>query len=80
VHIITNIVSFNPAHGEVYSIQHYMIKFDSDLQQVTGFPCVVRFPTQIKLTAIYIHVYILDLIEILLKVALNTITLTLTIQ
>jgi hypothetical protein len=25
VHIITKIVSSNPAHGEVYSIQHYVI-------------------------------------------------------
>jgi hypothetical protein len=27
----------NPAHGEVYLIQHYVIKFVSDLQQVSGF-------------------------------------------
>jgi hypothetical protein len=27
----------NPIHGEVYSIQHYVIKFLSDLQQVGGF-------------------------------------------
>jgi hypothetical protein len=27
----------NPTHGEVYSIQHYMIKFISDLGQVCGF-------------------------------------------
>jgi len=37
VHITTNIVSLNPLHGEVYSIQHYVIKFVSDLQQVGGF-------------------------------------------
>jgi hypothetical protein len=30
-------VSSNPTHGEVYSIQHYMIKFVSDLLQVSGF-------------------------------------------
>jgi hypothetical protein len=30
VPIITNIVSLNPTHGEVYSIQHYDIKFVSD--------------------------------------------------
>jgi hypothetical protein len=36
---ITNIVvTLNPAHGEVYSIQHYVIKFVSDMQQVGGFP------------------------------------------
>ena len=27
----------NPVHGEVYSIQHYVIKFVSDLRQVGGF-------------------------------------------
>jgi hypothetical protein len=27
VPITTNVVSSNPAHGEVYSIQHYVIKF-----------------------------------------------------
>ena len=37
VPITTNIVSLNPVHGEVYSIQHYVIKSVSDLQQVGGF-------------------------------------------
>jgi hypothetical protein len=55
--------------GEVYSIQHYMIKFVSDLRQVGGFIRVLRFPPPIKLIAT-------DITEILLKVALNTITLT----
>jgi hypothetical protein len=27
----TKVVSLNPFHGEVYSIQHYVIKFVSDL-------------------------------------------------
>jgi hypothetical protein len=27
VPIIFNVVGSNPAHGEVYSIQHYVIKF-----------------------------------------------------
>ena len=40
----------NPANGEVYSIQHYVIKFVSDLQQVGGFLQVLRFPPPIKLT------------------------------
>ena len=35
-------------HGEVYSIQHYVIKFVSDLRQVGGF---LRLPPPIKLTA-----------------------------
>jgi hypothetical protein len=34
--ITTNIVRSNPTHGEVYSIQHYVIKFDSDLWKVGG--------------------------------------------
>jgi hypothetical protein len=34
VPITTNIVSSNPVHSEVYSIQHYVIKFVSDLRQV----------------------------------------------
>jgi hypothetical protein len=33
----TKVVSLNPAHGEVYSIQQYVIKFVSDLRQVCGF-------------------------------------------
>jgi hypothetical protein len=37
VHISTNVVSWNPAHGEMYSIQHYVIKFASDMQKVDVF-------------------------------------------
>ena len=51
VPITTKVVSWNPADGDVYSIQHYMIKFVSDLQQVDGFLRVLRFPPSIKLTA-----------------------------
>jgi hypothetical protein len=36
-------------HGEVYSIQHYVIKFFSDLRQVGVFLRVVQFPVLIKL-------------------------------
>jgi hypothetical protein len=42
---------FEPCSGEVYSIQHYLIKFVSDLQQVSGFLQVLRFPPPIELTA-----------------------------
>ena len=45
----THIVSLNPAHGEVYSIQHCVIKFVSDLWQVGGFLWVLWFPPPIKL-------------------------------
>ena len=37
--------------GEVYSIQHYVIKFVSDLRQVDGFLRVLQFPPPIKLVA-----------------------------
>jgi hypothetical protein len=35
-----------PQRNEVYSIQHYVIKFVSDLPQVSGFFRVLRFPPQ----------------------------------
>jgi gamma-glutamylcyclotransferase (GGCT)/AIG2-like uncharacterized protein YtfP len=36
VPITTKGVSSNSVHGEVYSIQHYVIKFVSELWQVGG--------------------------------------------
>ena len=36
VPITTKVVSSNPVLGEVYSIQHYVIKIVSDLRQVGG--------------------------------------------
>jgi hypothetical protein len=42
--ISTKVVSSCPVHGEVYSMQPYVIKFVSDLRQVGGFLLVVRFP------------------------------------
>jgi predicted SprT family Zn-dependent metalloprotease len=45
----TKVVSSNPAHVGVYSIQHYMIKFASDLRQIGSFLLVLRFPPPIKL-------------------------------
>jgi hypothetical protein len=65
VPITTIVVSSNPAHGEVYLIQHYVIKFGSDLRQV-GVP-----GTPVSSTNKTNHH---DITEILLKVALNTIT------
>ena len=58
--------------GEVYLIHHFVIKFVSDLLHVSGFLRVLWFPPPIKLTA-KIHF----ITEILLKMALNIITLTL---
>jgi hypothetical protein len=46
--ITSRIVSSNPVHGEVYSIQHYVIKFVSDLRQFGGVLLVLRFPASIK--------------------------------
>jgi hypothetical protein len=47
-------------------MQHYVIKFVSNLRQVGGFLLVLRFPPPIELTCN-------DITEILLKMALNTI-------
>jgi hypothetical protein len=49
--ITTYVVSSNQGSGEVYSIQHYVIKFVSNLRQVSGFLRVIMFPPPIKLTA-----------------------------
>jgi hypothetical protein len=63
--IATNVVSLNPAHGQAYTIQHYVIKFVSDLRQFCGFPldtpCFRR-----------------DIHEILLNIVLNTMIISLT--
>ena len=48
VPITTKVMSWKPARGEVYSIQHYVVKLVSDL--VGGFLRVPRFPPPIKLT------------------------------
>jgi len=61
---------FKSCSGDVDSIQHYVIKFVSDLRLVRGFLRVLWFPPPKKSSR---H----DITEILLKVALNTITLTL---
>ena len=51
VSIRTNVVSSNPVHGKVYSMQHYVKEFVSDLQQVGGFRRIFRFPPPIKVPA-----------------------------
>jgi hypothetical protein len=50
VPITTNVVSSNPAHGEVYSIQHCVIKFVSALREVCGSLRVLRFPPFLQTT------------------------------
>jgi hypothetical protein len=42
VPITTNVVSSNHVHSEVYMIQHYVIKFVSNLRQVGGFHRILR--------------------------------------
>jgi hypothetical protein len=39
-----------PVHAEVYSIQHYVRKFVSDMRQVSGFFLILRFRPPIALT------------------------------
>ena len=51
VPITAKVVSSYPVHEEVYKIQHYVIKFVSNLRQGGGFLRVLRFPQPIKLTA-----------------------------
>ena len=54
VPITTNVVSSNPAHGDVYSIQLYVIKVVSDLRQVSGILWVLRFSPPMKLPVMII--------------------------
>ena len=68
--ITTKVVSLNPAHGEVYSIQHYVIKFVSDMRQI----CMWFTPR--NLVSSTNKTDLQNITEILLKVALNTISLT----
>jgi hypothetical protein len=58
VPISAKVVSVNPAHGKVYSIQHFVITFVSDLQQVCG---IIRVSSTNKTD---LH----DITKILLKV------------
>ena len=51
VPIITKVVSSNHAHGEMQSIQHYVIMFITDLRQAGAFFRILRFSSPIKLTA-----------------------------
>ena len=60
------VASSNLTHGEMYSMQHYVIKFVSDLWFSPGTPVSSTNKTDRH-----------NITEILLKVALNTITLTL---
>ena len=69
VPITTKVMSFNPIHGEVYLIQHYVIKFVSKLRQVDVFFLSDTPVSPTNKTNSH------DITEILLKMALNTINL-----
>jgi len=71
VPITTKVEISNPVHDEVYSIQHYVIKFGSDLRKVVEFS-----PSTVSSTNKTDCHDIADIL--LLKVALNTINLDLT--
>ena len=49
--IPTDVVSLNLNQGEVYNSEHYVLRYVSDLRQVSGFLQVFWFPPPIKLTA-----------------------------
>jgi len=49
--ITTKVAGSNPAHGDVYSIQHNAIKYVSDLWQMGCFLQVLQFHPPVKLTA-----------------------------
>ena len=71
VPITTKIVSSNPAHGEVYSIQDYVIKCVSNLWQDNGFFLSGTPVSSTNKTDRH------NIAEILLNSSLNTITRTL---
>jgi hypothetical protein len=66
VPITIKVVSSNPIHGEEYWMQHYVIKFVSNLRQVRGFLWRALVSSTNKTDR---H----NITEMLLKVALNTI-------
>ena len=66
VPITSKVVSSNSSHNKVFSIQHYLIKFVSDLRQGGG---LFSPGTSISSTNKTDHH---DIAEILLKVVLNT--------
>jgi len=63
VYITTNVARSNPAHGEVYSVQLYVIKFVSDFGWFSPVSSTNKTDHH-------------DMTGMLLKLALNTITLT----
>jgi len=48
--VVGTMQSVSITHGEVYSMQHCVINFVSDMHQVGGFLRILRFPPRIKRT------------------------------
>jgi len=67
VRIITRVVSSNPIHGKVYLVQHYVITFVSDLRQVD-----LCSPGTLVSSTNKTDIH--DITEILLKMALSTLS------
>ena len=72
VHITTKCVSSNPTHGKVYSLQHYVI--------VCQWLAAGQWCSLVSSTNKTGHHFVQNMTEILLKVAWNTIALTLSIE
>jgi hypothetical protein len=75
VPIATNVVSSNPAHGEVYSMQHYVKRFVINLRQVCGFldiaSCKSMTPPSTTLVTSWRPVLLLDKITDLLQISVK---------
>ena len=69
VPITTKVVSSNPVNGKVHSMQHYVIKFLSDLPEVS---CFYQYTPGFSTNKTDRH----NIAEMLLKVALTTINQT----
>ena len=63
VPITTKVQSLNLVHDEVFSIQHYVLKFVRDLPHTSGFLRVLRFPPPIKLTTTIQLKYMFYIVE-----------------
>ena len=62
VHITTKVVSSNPFNGEVYLIQHYVIKFVSDLYLIQHY--VIKFVSDLYSIQHYVIKFVSDLYSI----------------